>query len=166
MNFWVLSSLYWVHILATVVWLGGQATLLLWVFPMMGRYLPEEERLPFVAYALRKMMPVQWFSALLLLATGMFQMSANPNYEGFLAISNRWAFAILFKHLLYAAMLGLTALLGSHFLPELERIVLQRKHGKAVPQEEGVYRRSLQVLWVNLVLGGMVLVFTALARAS
>lgn len=55
---------------------------------------------------------------------------------------------------------------NSHFLPELERIVLLRKHGKAVPQEERAYRRSLQVLWVNLVLGGMVLALTALVRAS
>ncbi|GAB4521843.1 MAG: hypothetical protein Fur0018_02820 [Anaerolineales bacterium] len=166
MNTWVLSSLYWIHILATVAWLGGQAALLLWVLPLAGRYLAEEMRLPLLAQALRRAMPAQWFSAMLLLATGMFQMSANANYEGFLAISNRWAVAILFKHLAYAAMLGVTAVLGGVYLPQLERAALLAQHNRPAPQGQSAYRRSIQILWVNLGLGVIVLALTALARAS
>ncbi len=85
----LLSVLYWLHMLATLAWLGMQAALVLWVLPLGKRYLPPEEHIPFLSRTLKQGLPWQWFSALLLLATGMFQMSANPHYEGFLAISNR-----------------------------------------------------------------------------
>ncbi len=166
MSFALLSALYWVHILSTVAWLGSQAALLLWVLPLGTRYLPEQERIPYLARTLRQALPWQWFSALLLLATGMFQMSANPYYEGLLAVTNRWAVSILLKHFAYGGMLAVNAVLGWSILPGLQRAALLMAGGRAAPQSARLERRAYLWLKINLGLGVLVLALTALARAA
>ncbi|RMF49027.1 MAG: hypothetical protein D6755_02950 [Anaerolineae bacterium] len=166
MSFVTLSTLYWIHILATVAWLGSQAAILLWVLPFGKQYLSPEQQLPHLAHTLKQALPWQWLSATMLLATGMFQMSASPNYEGLLAITNRWAVAILLKHLAYGGMLGINAVLSLHTLPALQRAALLLSSGREVPHSETLQRTARRWLWLNLVLGVVVLGLTALARAA
>ncbi|HEB66005.1 MAG TPA: hypothetical protein ENJ02_10760 [Chloroflexi bacterium] len=161
-----LGFLYWLHMLATLTWLGMQAALVLWVLPLGKRYLPSEEKTAFVSRTLKQVMPWEWFSALVLLATGMFQMSANPYYGGFLAISNRWAYAILGKHIVYGLMLTVNGTLSMVFLPRLERAALLLQHGRPAPDAPAAARRTGQLLWLNLGMGVLVLALTALARAA
>ncbi len=166
MPFAVLSALYWIHILATVAWLGSQAAMLFWILPLGERYLPPEQRVAHAARTLKQILPWQWLSATLLLATGMFQMSANTNYEGLLAITNRWAVAILLKHLAYGGMLGVNAWLSLRTSPALQRAALLLANGREAPEAGGLQRAARRWLWVNVALGVVVLGLTALARAA
>lgn len=164
---WALTLIYWVHMLATVAWLGGLAAVTLLVVPISRAALPPEKQAEVLERVQKRLDPLSWMSVILLAATGMFQMSANPNYGGLLAIDNRWAAALFIKHLLFLAMIAINALLTWMVLPGLRRAALLRLKGKEIPEDaERLQRREVLLLGFNLILGILVLALTAVARAA
>lgn len=161
---WVLTLSYWLHMLATVVWLGGLAAMVLFVHPAARRLQPPD-RDALLESAQRRLDPVGWFCLVLLTGTGLIQMSASPRYEGFLAVTNPWAVSILIKHLVFFGMAGVSAYLTWFSLPELKRAAFRQSTGKTVDLT-ALQNRNLLLLRINLILGIMVLVLTAMARAS
>lgn len=163
---WALSMAYWLHMLATAVWIGGLASLILFVLPAARRNLDAQDYARLVEKAQRRLDPLAWMSVVVLTGTGLFQMSASPNYEGLLAIRNRWAAAILIKHLVFFGMVGVSAYLTWGVMPRIERFALLRARGQETPEAERLQRREERLLWLNLALGVIVLGLTAVARAS
>ena len=168
-----LSLTYWLHMLATVVWLGGLAALSILVLPSARGLLDSGAYSRLLEGIQRRLDPLGWLCLAVLVGTGLFQMSANPNYHGFLAINNRWAIAILTKHVLFFAMTVASAYLTWGVLPSLRRAALrQARHqtGGAQPQADAetqrLQRREALLLRLNLLLGVVILALTALARSS
>lgn len=163
----MLAWLYWLHMLATVLWLGGLGLLGLVVLPAAEKHLPRELRAAFLLAVANSMDRIGWGALAVLLATGMFQMSANPYYEGFLAITNPWAQAILLKHIVFLLM-GVVGVAQTWFvLPALQRQVWLLAHGKANEAElAALDNRHRRLLRLNLVLAALVLLLTAFARAA
>jgi uncharacterized membrane protein len=163
---WALSLAYWLHMLATVAWIGGLVTLCMLVLPAARLALDEKAYAALLGRLRRRLDPLGWACLIALAATGMFQMSASPNYQGFLAIDNRWAIAILAKHLVFLTMIGVSAWVTWGIMPRLERAALLASRGQATPQAHIWQRQERTLLWVNLILGIVVLALTAVARAS
>lgn len=152
--------------LATVLWLGSLALLSLIVIPAMRRSLDAKNQIKLMAAIQKRIDPLAWFSIALLLVTGMFQMSASPNYDGFLAISGQWATSILLKHIVFAAMIGVSAAQTWWLLPSMQRAMLrQQKNGKLV-EVATLQKREALLLNLNFVLAILVLGMTALARVA
>jgi uncharacterized membrane protein len=164
--FWALSLAYWLHMLATVAWIGGLVALVVLVLPVARRVLEVESYAIFLEQIQRRLDPLGWLSLAVLLATGLFQLSANPNYEGFLSISNRWAVVILIKHFLFFGMIVVSAYLTWGIFPSLGRIALMRAKGIDTEDAEKLQKRETFLLRINLVLGILILGLTSLARAS
>jgi uncharacterized membrane protein len=164
----VLIITYWLHMLATVVWIGGLSALSLIVLPAARKSLE-----PFAYGALltqlqSRLQQVGWFCLILLSATGLFQMSANTHYTGFLAISNSWAVAILTKHLVVGLMILVSGYVTWGLLPSLRRTALLRAAGRSIDQAqvERLQRREVWMLRLNLLLSVIVLLLTAWARTA
>lgn len=165
---WALWLAYWLHMLATVVWIGGLAALAIFVLPAARRTLEPHAYAAFLAGLQQRFDPLGWFSLAILAGTGMFQMSASPSYQGLLAIENRWAAAILIKHLLFFAMAGLSAYLTWGVLPKIRRLALRRSDPSLAhqPEAQRLAAQETRLLQLNLLLGILVLALTAIARAS
>jgi uncharacterized membrane protein len=165
---WALWLAYWLHMLATVVWIGGLAALAVFVLPAARRTLDAPSYAAFLSDVQQRFDPLGWFSLAVLAGTGMFQMSASPNYQGFLAIENPWAVAILVKHLLFFAMAGLSAYLTWGLMPQIRRLALRRAASNPVdePAARRLAAQETRLLQLNLLLGILVLALTAIARAS
>jgi uncharacterized membrane protein len=165
---WGLSLAYWLHMLATVVWIGSLATLALVVLPAAHKALNAQSYADLIGQIQHRMDPLAWFSLVLLAGTGMLQMSANPNYQGFLAIENRWAVAIFVKHILFILMAGISAFMTWGVLPGLRRLALRQARGLEADRSQTLVllRREVWLLRVNLILGVLVLALTAVARAA
>jgi len=166
-----LTMAFWLHMLATSVWLGGLGLAVWLVLPAARRQMNEDAYRAFSEKTLRQVQAVAWFCLLVLAGTGMFQMSSNPNYNGFLAIDNRWAAAILIKHVLFGGILLLSAYLTWGLGPSLRRhAFLVSARGSSQPALaaglQALERREALLMKINLVLGVAVLVLTALARIS
>jgi uncharacterized membrane protein len=166
---WALSLAYWLHMLATVVWIGSLATLALVVLPAARKALSAQSYADLIGQIQRRLDPLAWFSLVLLAGTGMLQMSANPNYGGFLAIDNRWAVAILIKHILFFLMAGVSVFMTWGVLPELRRLALRQARGlenENSQASQALLKREVWLLRINLILGVLVLALTAIARAA
>ena len=164
--FWALSLAYWLHMLATVAWIGGLVALVMLVLPAARRVLDANSYSRFLDHLQRRLDPLGWLSLAVLLATGLFQLSANPNYDGFLSISSRWAVSILIKHILFFGMIGISAYMTWGLLPQIRRIALLRSKGIETEQTDKLEKREFTLIRINLILGVLVLGLTALARAS
>jgi uncharacterized membrane protein len=164
--YWALTLVYWLHMLATVIWIGGLVALNLLIIPAARPNLAAEDYSRLLDHIQRRLDPLGWLSLAVLVGTGLFQMSANPNYEGFLQVSNRWSQAILVKHLVFLAMTGVSAYLTWVLLPGLRRLALARAKGIRAAGLDQLERRERRFLRLNLVLGIAILGLTALARAS
>jgi uncharacterized membrane protein len=163
---WGLALAYWLHMLATIAWIGGLAAVVLLILPAARLRLEEEAYAGFLEAVQRRLDPLGWLCLAVLAGSGLFQMSASPNYQGFLAFENTWAKAILIKHLAFLGMIAVSATLTWGVLPELRRLALKRARGLAAPEAGRLQRREILLLRANFVLGVIILGLTAVARAA
>jgi uncharacterized membrane protein len=87
---WALTLAYWFHMLATVVWIGGLSALAFIVLPSARKALSDEGYSLLLERYQQRLDWMGWLSLAVLFGTGMFQMSAHPNYEGFFSVESRW----------------------------------------------------------------------------
>jgi len=163
---WALTIAYWMHMLATVIWIGGLAILTVLIIPAARKSLDELTYATFLEKVQRRLDPLAWFSVIVLLGSGMLQMSANPNYEGFLAVNNPWGWAILVKHIVFGLMVISSGYVTWGIMPSMRRAALRRSSGQDAPEILSLQKREWLILRLNLALGIIVLALTALARAS
>jgi uncharacterized membrane protein len=161
----VMAVIYWLHMLATVAWIGSLAAINLLVLPAANRALKLVDQVSFIAALQKRLEPVAWFSIGLLLATGLFQLSANPHYDGFLATSTQWSLAILIKHGLGIIMVVVSAIQTWEVIPAIHRALMKKQSANA-DELAKLKKREVILLRTNLVLSVLILGATAFARAS
>ena len=115
-----------------------------------------------------RLQQISWFSLGVLVVSGMFQMSANPFYQGALVIRNNWAIAILLKHLAVGVMFLIAGYQTWGLNPAMRRLALRLAASKPVDPSEGQRLRHQETLLlrINLSIAIIVLLLTAWARAS
>jgi uncharacterized membrane protein len=170
MNFtppaWALALTFWLHLLATVTWVGSLAGISFLILPAMQRSLDPETQLVFIEAMQKRLEPIAWFSMSLLLVTGLFQMSVNPHYDGFLSTSTQWSLAILTKHLLGIIMVAVSAIQTWEVIPAIRRAILKSKKSRNTEELDVLRRREIFLLRMNFGLSVLILLATAFARAS
>ena len=163
---WALALTYWLHLLATVTWVGSLAGVSFLVLPAMKRALDPETQLIFIEAMQKRLEPIAWFSMSLLVLTGLFQMSVNPHYDGFLSVSTQWSLAILTKHLLGVLMVVVSAIQTWEVIPAIRRAILRSKKSSNADELDTLRRREVLLLRMNFGLSILILLATAFARAS
>ncbi|PJF34518.1 MAG: hypothetical protein CUN49_15270 [Candidatus Thermofonsia Clade 1 bacterium] len=167
---WLLTLSLFLHLLATVAWLGGLLLLSLIIMPSARALLAHNEGTAALLSLLDKLRKrfqvIANLSLLVLLTTGLYQMSASPYYTGFLQIDNDWSRAMLIKHVAVIGMIGVGALMQFGVLPALERAALLAARGKEDARETARLRlREQRLTALNLALGVLTLACTAVAAA-
>lgn len=165
MNQPILAVSVFFHLVATVVWIGGLLLTAVLVWPEMRRVLSESPALYQLLTRLRKRI-TPWFnlSLAVLIITGLTQMALNPNYDGLMRFDNEWSRVILYKHIALVGMVICGVILQYRVVPALERLTLALEHGKGNPAEwERLRRQEVRLTWFNVVLGIMILGFSAWA---
>jgi uncharacterized membrane protein len=173
----VLAFLYAIHLLATVVWIGGLVMLALVVIPGARRVLRDDQvttrasaQSPaemLLAELERRFTPLANLSLVVLIATGMLQMSVDENYEGFLQFSNTWAWAMLFKHLAVVGMAAIAGYVALTLEPErrrLQTLAAAKRSDDAASHK--LKRRRARLAAVNLTCGLLTLLLSAIATAQ
>jgi uncharacterized membrane protein len=162
---WVMALIYWLHMLATVTWIGSLAAINLLFLPASTRTLKLADQLSFISALQKRLEPLAWFCMGLLLVTGLFQLSANPHYDGFLSTSTQWSLAILVKHSLGVVMAIVSAVQTWEVLPSIQRILMKKENAKT-EELARLQKRETLLLRINLILSALILAATAFARAA
>ena len=162
---WALAAVFWLHLLATVTWIGSLVSMHFLILPVASRALQPVDELSLLDGVQKRLEPIAWFSVSLLVATGLIQMSVNPHYNGFLSVSGQWSLAILSKHILVAGLIVVSAVYTWDVLPTIRR-TLMRKDKADQGEVQRLRRRKRALLRTSLVLAALILLATAVARAS
>lgn len=164
MSIWLLALSYWVHLLATVIWLGGMALMALVAWPALRRGTLDDNQWFELQ---RRFAPWINGSLVILLITGFVQMTNDANYNGFLVFDSVWAWAILLKHIAFLVMVALTAYVQFALLPAMSRlnILAQSRPELAAAEQASLAQKEIRLLRLNLLCAAVVLLFTALATA-
>jgi len=163
---WAIALTYWLHMLATVTWVGSLTAISILILPALERTLDAGLQLVFIEAMQKRLEPIAWFSISLLIITGLFQMSVNPHYDGFLSISTQWSLAILAKHILGIMMVVVSAIQTWEVIPAIRRAILKSKKNNNSEELDALRRREIRLLRINLGLSVLILAATAVARAS
>jgi putative copper export protein len=113
----------------------------------------------------KRFYPMSNLALVALLVTGLFQMTADPNYDGFMNFDNTWSKVMLLKHIVVGLMAVAGLILQYGVAPELERTSLLLEHGKLTDETDAKWqklrRREMLLTWCNGLLGLSVLAFSA-----
>ena len=163
---WALALVFWLHMLATVTWVGSIVSISILVLPAAKQSLKPADQLALIEAIQKRLEPIAWFSLGLLVATGLFQLSANPHYNGFFDVSTQWSLAILVKHGLVAVMVVVSAVQTWEVLPNIRRLLMRRERGAKEEEIIKLQKREELLLRINFILSILILAATALARSA
>ncbi len=159
-QFGLLTIAFWLHMAATIVWIGGLFFQAVIVNPALERFPDQRGRLAMDMR--RRFQPLAWLSLFVLIGTGLLQMSGNPNYVGLFSISNPWSRSILAKH----AAIGIMVLVAAYqtwvLNPRLSLLALKQEADASDKVAGDISRLNR----VSLAFGILVLGLTALARTA
>ena len=161
---WALALTFWIHFLAAVTLVGSLVATSILVLPATQTLNPLDQ-LNLIANIQKRMEPAAWFSISLLIVTGLFQMSVNIHYNGFLSVSSQWTIAILVKHILVVSLIVVSAIQTWDVLPTIRRL-LMRKDQASKDQVLKLQHQEAWLLRANLILAILILAATAFMRAA
>ena len=145
----------WAHVLSGVLWIGGGFYTNLVQLPALAAIAPRQVR-----YIMRV--------AEVTIATGILQIFVNPHNRELLALSSRWAVAIVAGALMALVVYGI---LRGAAKPAIERLLAVAPTAAggdaAAAAEVGRLRERIQRLgYAQLTLGALILVAMVTARFS
>lgn len=161
---WALALTFWLHLVATVTWIGCIISISVLILPAAAKTLKPADHLALIEAIQKRLEPIAWFCMSLLLVTGLFQMSVNPHYDGFLSTSTQWSLAILTKHILGVFMVVASAIQTWEVIPAIRRMLMKKV--KDENQIITLQKREILLLRINFGLSVLILLATAFARAS
>lgn len=157
------------HLVATAVWIGGLLLMSFIVFPESRKLIENREGgailTEFLDRVRKRFHPMSNLSLLVLIVTGLYQTSVNPNYKGLLEFTNDWTRAILWKHVAVVGMVMIGGVMQWGVIPGIERAALRLKAGRAAPELMSLRQRERLLTAINCALGVIVLIFTGIATA-
>jgi uncharacterized membrane protein len=170
---WLLAISLFLHLVATAVWIGGLLLMVILVWPEARALISRPEHggviLDLLDRVGKRFSPLTNLSLLVLIATGLFQMAQDPNYDGVLQFTNDWTRVILLKHVAVLGMVVVGWVMQGGIMPALERAALLIRSGLSTGESaaalERLRRRQRQLTVLNCVLGIIVLIFTAIATS-
>jgi len=97
----LISLSYWLHSLATVVFIGHFVLL-------AGIYLPAlSKNGPALSEISKRSRPWLYASLIVFIVTGTYLMLTDSSYLGFMDFANFWGIVMLVKHILVLVMIGM-----------------------------------------------------------
>jgi uncharacterized membrane protein len=161
---WALALTFWLHLLATVTWIGCIISMSILILPAAAKTLKPADHLALIEAMQKRLEPIAWFCMSLLLITGLFQMSVNPHYDGFLSTSTQWSLAILTKHILGIFMVVASAIQTWEVIPTIRRTLMKKTVDEG--QIIALKKKEILLIRINFGLSLLILLAAAFARAS
>ena len=126
-NVFIKTLIDWLHILATVTWIGGMFTNFVILRPAMGKVLSAAEAGKLTAVLMKKFRIVVYVSIVVLGVTGIPLKIINENYISIINFENSWEIISFIKHLCYGIMVLLAFLIAMNLTAILLRKRFERR---------------------------------------
>jgi len=153
----LLSVVSWLHLVATVVWLGAMVTNILVLVPTAREVLEPQVMGRFLGSFMKRFRPIVYVSITALTITGGIMTLLNKLYLGAFAIGNLWTQLLVVKHILIVILI-----VGVIYSFE----VLAHRIGRLAAAGPSPQLAQLQKLQVRLSFAGLVTAMIVLLLTS
>jgi uncharacterized membrane protein len=151
----------WLHLFATVIWIGGITTNFLVLLPSMGKVLDPPNMGKLMGAIMKRFRVLIYISIGVLIITGIFMNIFNKNYQGFMRFGNTWTVLTLIKHILTIFFIILAIYIFECLFPKLSRLT---KKGPS-PDLSKFQKLQLNLLITSFILGIIILFLTGIITA-
>lgn len=103
-NVFVKTLIDWLHIMATITWIGGMITNLFIIRPILAKAFSPAEAGKFMGMLMKKFRIVVYASIVILGVTGIPLKIINENYISIINFENNWEIVSFIKHLCYGIL--------------------------------------------------------------
>jgi len=167
MSLVTLSLSHFLHLMATVVWIGGIVMILLVILPGAKESIesaPKIKRL--MKEIARRFTPMANISILIVILTGNVIAFYDKRFTALLEFNNPWNSVMLLKHFLVVVMVIIHFYRGLLLNPKICRLsskISELEVASPLSSRVAKFQKfSLDLVKVNLVLGIMVLMMTGI----
>jgi len=157
MNGLLLTVTTWVHLLTTVVWIGGIFFILYIALPVAGKTLDQPGKI--MGPLSKRFVPLANISIFLIIASGIVMSIASHNYPDLAKLSSLWGQSLFVKILLVVIMTSIHLYRGLILAPWIARLSSEGGHSEKVQKLQTL---SLNLVRTNFLLGIMVLLLTGM----
>jgi uncharacterized membrane protein len=152
----ILFSLFtWLHAIATVIFIGHFVLFTLIYLPAFAKQKAEIAG-PILSDVSKRSRVWMYVSLVIFMVTGIYLMMVDPNYRGVGDFGNPWAIAMLVKHILIFAMIGMGFFFNA--ILRVGPMMSSNNSAEAAISRFGLYCKAMAVC------GVLVLLLTAFAQ--
>lgn len=163
----ILSLSHFIHLLATVIWIGGIFMVLFVILPSARKSLESSAMAGLMKEITGKFTPLANTSILLMVITGVIIAFYEQKFVGFFNVSNHWNGMLFSKHVVVAMMIIIHFYRGLVLAPRIGRLSAQTAGSTTLPSEIArLQKLSLNLVKTNMVLGIIVLLVTAVLMSK
>jgi uncharacterized membrane protein len=151
---------HFLHLFATVVWIGGMFMILLVILPSAKATL---ESAPMIGGLMKEITkrfsPMANISIVVLIITGIATVIYDKNFTNSLDFSNRWLLTMFLKHIIAAFMMIIHFYRGLLLIPKIGKLSAQGEDSRVI----GLQKFSLNLVKTNLAFGIIILAISGIA---
>ncbi len=155
----IVSVCHFFHLLATVVWIGGIAMILLVILPGARNSLDAKNMGEVMKEVARRFTPLANASIVVLVITGLLIGHVEKGFFGFGTWETHWKAVLVLKHLVVAVMVAIHFYRGMVLQPRLARLASQADTSFKVAD---LQKFSLMLVKINLGFGIFILLLSGI----
>ena len=153
----ILAVSYWLHLTATVVWIGGIAFILFIAIPSAKQVLGADAG-KLMGEISKRFTPIANYSIIFIVVTGAALTGFNKQFSGIGNFGNSWSLTLIMKHVLVFVMVAVHFYRGLILAPKIART-------ETVSKKTSLQKLSLNLVKVNFCLGVIVLLLSSMMSA-
>ena len=150
----ILAVSYWLHLTATVVWIGGIAFILFIAIPSAKQVLGAAAG-KLLGEISKRFTPIANYSIIFIVVTGAALTGFNKQFSGIGNFGNSWSLTLIMKHVLVFVMVAVHFYRGLILAPKIART-------ETVSEKTSLQKLSLNLVKVNFCLGVIVLLLSGI----
>lgn len=121
-NVFVKTLIDWLHIMATITWIGGMFTNFIILRPALGKALSPADAGKLMGVVMKRTRIVVYISIVVLGVTGIPLKIINENYISIINFENSWEIVSFIKHLCYGIMVLLAVYTFEVLVPKMGKL--------------------------------------------
>lgn len=157
----LLSGVNWLHLIATVVWIGGIFTNSLVLLPSTKEALEPPAIGRLMGVVMKRFRILIYTSMVVLGVTGVLMNLLNENYLGFMRFGNLWSQVTLIKHIFTIALIILAIYAFEGLAPKVSKLAAKGPS----PDLSRLQKLQLSLAYTGFVLGIIILFLTSIITA-
>ena len=150
----ILASSYWLHSIATVIWIGGIFFILFVALPSAKQVLGGEAG-KLMGEISKKFTPLANYSIMALIITGLALTGLDKHFQGIGNQGNNRTVVLIVKHIFVLGMIIIHFYRGLMLTPKIART-------ESTAEKTSLQKLSLNLVKVNFFAGLIVLLFSGI----